>query len=138
MILMLALYILIGIVCFVAVCFLFNRYYIIFLPKKREELYIVVDGDIKNIEALLRELYSFLKHKAWFEPVLVDNCCGDSKIILQKFCDSYALPKTDHLPKNYVKTVYLNRYKNISSLKRELSLLRTEIEIRNKKQHNNA
>jgi len=126
---MFAFYFLAGIACFVTLFTLFNRYYIIFLPRRREKLFLVIEGDIPHIEAIMRELFAFLRRKAWFEPVIIDQSCGESRLIVEKLCQSYALPMAKTLPQNFTKHIYICSTSDIKSLKREIGLLRTEIEI---------
>ena len=126
---MFAFYFLAGLACFITLFTLFNRYYIIFLPRRREKLFLVIEEDIPHIEAVLRELYSFLRRKAWFEPVIIDRSTGESHLITEKFCQSYTLPLEQELPPRFAKQIVLDSKSDIRQLKREISLLRTEIEL---------
>lgn len=135
---MLAIFILAGIACFVAICTLFNHYYIIPLPQKKQELRIIAEGEIPHIEALLRELYALLQRKRWFEPQFINTCSGESHTIMEKFCQSHALPLRESVPRGNVRTLYLNSYSNMKSIKQELYALRNEIELKKVKEHRNA
>ena len=100
-----------------------------FHSKKTEGLYIIVVGEIPQIEWLVRELCAYLRHRGRFCLFVVDRGGYEESFILQRLSSQYCFPLLNDLPVDAVNVLKLDADSTPRLLLKELAVLEKRITI---------